>query len=382
MVLARLPDAPAGTRGISLFLVPKYLVNADGALGARNDAYCASIEHKLGINGSPTCVMLYGDGKFGDTPGAIGWLVGEENKGLACMFTMMNNARLAVGIQGVAVAEAAYQKAKAYAGERRQGRAPGYSGEGMSPIVGHPDVRRNLITMKALTEAARALCYSCAHALDMARATEGDERRHWQDRAGLLTPLAKAFPTDIGVEVASLGIQVHGGMGFIEETGAAGFYRDARIAPIYEGTNGIQSIDLVMRKLPLGGGEHVHAYIGELRGEVEMLRASNRPGFGHTAGHLERALDELEEATRFMQRAQADGRVSDALAGATPYLRLFSLAAGAALMARGARKAEDAPQTALCRFFAENLLPESSALKDRAVNGAASLDEAAAAILA
>jgi alkylation response protein AidB-like acyl-CoA dehydrogenase len=172
MVLARLPDAPAGTRGISLFLVPKYLVNADGSLGARNDLHCASIEHKLGIHGSPTCVMLYGDGKFGDAPGAVGWLVGEENKGLACMFTMMNNARLAIGIQGVAVAEAAYQKARAYAEERRQGRAPGYSGEGMSPIVGHPDVRRNLVTMKALTQAARAICYSCAHALDMARATE------------------------------------------------------------------------------------------------------------------------------------------------------------------------------------------------------------------
>ncbi|MGN6466114.1 MAG: acyl-CoA dehydrogenase [Rhizobiaceae bacterium] len=382
MVLARLPDAPAGTRGISLFLVPKYLAGSDGAIGARNDVFCASIEHKLGIHGSPTCVMLYGDGKFGDTPGAIGWLVGDENKGLACMFTMMNNARLAIGIQGVAVAEAAYQKAKAYAEERRQGRAPGYSGEGMSPIVGHPDVRRNLLTMKALTQAARAVCYSCAHALDMARASEGDERRHWQDRAGLLTPLAKAFSTDIGVEVASIGVQVHGGMGFIEETGAAGFYRDARIAPIYEGTNGIQAIDLVTRKLPLGGGEHVHAYIGELRGEVEALRASNLPGFGHTAGHLERALDELEEATRFLQKAQADGRTTEALAGATPYLRLFSMAAGAGLMARGARAAKDQAHVALCRFFAENLLPEASALKDRVVNGAASLDDAAAAVLA
>jgi alkylation response protein AidB-like acyl-CoA dehydrogenase len=381
MVLARLPDAPAGTRGISLFLVPKYLVNADGTLGARNDAYCASIEHKLGINGSPTCVMLYGDGRFGDTAGAVGWLVGEENKGLACMFTMMNNARLAVGIQGVAVAEAAYQKAKAYAEERRQGRAPGYSGEGMSPIVEHPDVRRNLLTMKALTQAARAICYSCAHALDMGRATEGEERRHWQDRAGLLTPLAKAFPTDIGVEVASLGIQVHGGMGFIEETGAAGFYRDARIAPIYEGTNGIQAIDLVTRKLPLDGGEHVLGFIGEMRGEVEALRASNLPGFGHTAGHLERALDELKEATRFLQHTQADGRVSEALAGATPYLRLFSLVAGAGLMVRGARAGNTPAQTALCRFFAENLLPESSALADRVINGAASLDEAAAAVL-
>jgi hypothetical protein len=182
--------------------------------------------------------------------------------------------------------------------------------------------------------------------------------------------------------VASIGVQVHGGMGFIEETGAAGLYRDARIAPIYEGTNGIQSIDLVMRKLPLGGGEHVLGLIGELQGEVEALRASNRPGFGHTAGHLERALGELKEATLFLQRAQSDGRMSEALAGATPYLRLFSLAAGAALMARGACVAEDAAQTALCRFFAENLLPEASALKDRVVNGAASLDEAAAAVLA
>jgi hypothetical protein len=298
------------------------------------------------------------------------------------MFTMMNNARLAIGIQGVAVAEAAYQKAKAYAEERRQGRAPGYSGEGMSPIVGHPDVRRNLLTMKALTQAARAICYSCAHALDMARASEGDERRHWQDRAGLLTPLAKAFSTDIGVEVASIGVQVHGGMGYIEETGAAALLRDVRIAPIYEGTNGIQAIDLVTRKLPLGGGEHVHAYIGELRGEVEALRASNLPGFGHTAGHLERALDELEEATRFLQKAQADGRTTEALAGATPYLRLFSMAAGAGLMARGARAAKDQAHVALCRFFAENLLPEASALKDRVVNGAASLDDAAAAVLA
>ena len=251
----------------------------------------------------------------------------------------------------------------------------------MSPIVGHPDLRRNLLTMKALTQAARAICYSCAHALDMSRATEGDERRHWQDRAGLLTPLAKAFPTDVGVEVASLGIQIHGGMGFIEETGAAGFYRDARIAPIYEGTNGIQAIDLVMRKLPLGGGEHVLGLIGETRGEVEALRASNLPGFGHTAGHLERAIDELKEATRFMQRAQADGRVSEALAGATPYLRLFSLVVGTALTARGARTAGDAAEIALCRFFAENLLPESSALTDRVLNGAASLNDAAAAIL-
>ncbi|WP_322989794.1 acyl-CoA dehydrogenase family protein, partial [Hoeflea sp.] len=228
LVLARLPDAPAGTRGISLFLVPKFFVGDDGALGERNDAFCSGLEHKLGIHGSPTCTMIYGDGKFGDQPGAIGWLIGEENKGLACMFTMMNNARLAVGMQGVAVAEAAYQKALAYARDRTQGRAPGYKGEGMSPIIEHPDVARMLMTMKALTQGARAITYSCAEALDMARVSEGDEAKAWSDRAGLITPIAKAFATDIGLEVASLGVQIHGGMGCIEETGAARLMRDAR----------------------------------------------------------------------------------------------------------------------------------------------------------
>src|SRR5690606_12593588 len=222
LVLARLPDAPAGTRGISLFLVPKFLVNPDGALGRRNDVFCASIEEKLGIHGSPTCTMIYGDGSVpGEEKGAVGWLVGEENRGLACMFTMMNNARLAVGMQGVASAEAAFQKALAYAQERRQGRADKDTGGQMSPIVLHADIRRTLLTMQALTRAARAISYSCAHAIDMARVSEGDEARRWQERAGLLTPVAKAFSTDIGVEVASMGVQVHGGMGYIEETGAA-----------------------------------------------------------------------------------------------------------------------------------------------------------------
>ncbi|MGE3364796.1 MAG: acyl-CoA dehydrogenase family protein, partial [Rhizobiaceae bacterium] len=222
MVLARLPDAPAGTRGISLFLVPKFLVNEDGSLGSRNDVFASSIEHKMGIHGSPTATMIYGDGFAKDRePGAIGWLVGEENKGLACMFTMMNNARLAVGMQGVAVAEAAFQKALSYARERRQGKAASYAGQGMAPIVNHPDVQRNLLTMQALTRIARAISYSCAHALDMARVSEGEQAARWRDRAGLLTPVAKAFSTDGGVEVASLGVQVHGGMGFIEETGAA-----------------------------------------------------------------------------------------------------------------------------------------------------------------
>ena len=278
LVLARLPDAPAGTRGISLFLVPKFLVDADGSPGARNDVFCASIEHKLGIHGSPTCTMIYGDGFAKDRePGAIGWLIGEENKGLACMFTMMNNARLAVGMQGVAIAEAASQKALAYANERRQGKAATFAGDGMAPIVHHPDVQRNLLTMKALTVIARSISYACAHATDMVQ-VGGDRAAFWQERANLLTPVAKAFSTDAGVDVASLGVQVHGGMGFIEETGAAALLRDARIAPIYEGTNGIQAIDLVTRKLPQSGGDHVRGYIGELRLSIGELRESNLPG--------------------------------------------------------------------------------------------------------
>jgi len=380
LVLARLPDAPAGTRGISLFLVPKFIPDPDGKPGKRNDLHCHSIEHKLGIHASPTCTMIYGDGREEGQPGAIGWLVGEENRGLACMFTMMNSARLTVGIEGVSIAEAAYQQALAYANERRQGRAPGYSGEGMSPIAAHPDVKRNLLTMKAMTQAARAIAYSCAHALDMARSGEGDEAVHWQERANLLTPIAKAFSTDIGVEMASIGVQIHGGMGFIEETGAAVYYRDARIAPIYEGTNGIQAIDLVTRKLPQSGGEHVHAYIDELRADAEALRNSNLPGLGRTADRLETALDDMEGATRFLQKALADGRMAQALAGATPYLRLFGLASGGAYLARGAVAGGDVARVSLARFFAENLVSECAALRDRVENGAESLEAASAAL--
>jgi alkylation response protein AidB-like acyl-CoA dehydrogenase len=382
LVLARLPDAPAGTRGISLFLVPKFLVNADGSLGRRNDVFCTGIEHKLGIHASPTCTMAYGDGFEGAQPGAVGWLVGEENMGLACMFTMMNNARLAVGIQGVAVAEAAFQKALAYANERRQGRTPSFTGDGMAPIVHHMDVQRNLLTMKALTQAARSICYACAHAIDMARAAKRGKAKYWQDRANLLTPLAKAFSTDVGVEVASLGLQVHGGMGFIEETGAAVLYRDARIAPIYEGTNGIQAIDLVTRKLDLSEGEHVHFYIGELATIVAGIRESNRKGFGRTADLMDDALDLLTETTGHLQRLLLDGRTADVLAGATPYLRLFSLAAGGAYLAGAALAGDDAGRLALCRFYAENLLGEVASLRARIIDGAESLIDAGKSLVA
>src|ERR1700758_2603465 len=281
-VLARLPDAPPGTRGVSLFLVPKFLLRPDGSLGARNDVRAHSVEHKLGIHGSPTCTMV-----FGDKGGAVGFVIGEENAGMACMFTMMNRARLAVGLQGVGIAERATQQATAYARERKQGRTTGMSAKESAPIIAHPDVRRMLITMRALTQAARSICYATALALDRAeRSNDKAERETAHARASLLTPLAKAFSTDIGIEVTSLGVQVHGGMGFIEETGAAQLYRDARIAPIYEGTNGIQAIDLVTRKLPLSSGATVAAYIKDLRGIVEAVEASNDPAFGWTSTRL------------------------------------------------------------------------------------------------
>lgn len=384
LVLARLPDAPAGTRGISLFLVPKFLVNEDGSLGARNDLHCHSLEHKLGIHGSPTCTMIYGDGKFGDETGAVGWLIGEENKGLACMFTMMNNARLAVGMQGVAICEAATQKAIAYAKERTQGKAPGWSGPGMSPIIEHPDVIRMLLTMKALTQGSRAIAYTCAHAIDMSHRA-ADRREHWQERAALLTPIAKSFATDAGVDVASLGIQVHGGMGFIEETGAARYLRDARIAPIYEGTNGIQAIDLVTRKLPLSDGKQVGGLITELKAIAGAVRSSNLDGFGSTADRLDSALADLEQATSWLLARLGESRSAEALAGATPYQRLFGLALTGSYLAKGGlvqtADGADESRIALCRFAAENLLSETAALKDRVVKGADSL-AAARAILA
>lgn len=381
LVLARLPDAPAGTRGISLFLVPKFLVNEDGSLGARNDLHCHSLEHKIGIHGSPTCTMIYGDGKYGSEPGAIGYLVGEENRGLACMFTMMNNARLAVGMQGVAVAEAATQKAIQYAKDRTQGKAPGWTGSGMSPIIEHPDVARMLVTMKALTQGSRAICYSCAHATDMSHHAEGEEARHWAERAALLTPIAKSFATDAGVDVSSLGIQVHGGMGFIEETGAARLWRDSRIAPIYEGTNGIQAADLVTRKLPLSDGNHVRGFIGELKQIAEQVRGSNLKGFGETADRLAASLADLEEATNWLLERLALGDAASALAGATPYQRLFGLALTGAYLAKGALAEEEHERDkrlSLCRFTAENLLAETVALKDRVISGAESLSAARA----
>ena len=358
LVLARTPGAPEGTKGISLFLVPKFLVNYDGSLGARNDVACIGLEEKLGIHASPTCVMA-----FGENDGAIGWLVGAENRGMACMFTMMNNARLHVGLQGVGVAERATQHALAYAVERKQGRAPGAGKDDNEAvaIINHPDVRRMLMSMRTMTEAARGICYENAVMADLAH-TSGDAAA--QAKYDLLTPISKAFSTDIANEVAALGVQVHGGMGFIEETGAAQHIRDARILTIYEGTNGIQAIDLVGRKLPLGNGEVVRAYMGEMRETAEMCRQSNHPVLTQVASELGDAIDALETATDWLLE-RAKSNPMDTLAGATPYLRLFGLAAGGHYLAKGALAAtqEEALDPAFVnrklssiRFFGANML--------------------------
>jgi butyryl-CoA dehydrogenase len=352
LVLARLPDAPAGTRGISLFLVPKFLVKEDGSLGARNDLRCGGIEHKMGIHGSPTCTMI-----FGDDGGATGWLIGEENRGLACMFTMMNNARLSVGLQGVGVAERATQTAIAFAHERRQGRAAGATGDAMSPIVAHPDVRRMLLEMRAATAAARAICYMTAHALDLAHRGDAPElRRAALERAGLLTPVAKAYATDVANEVASQGVQVHGGMGFIEETGAAQMMRDARIAAIYEGTNGIQAIDLVGRKLALSGGAAFQSELADMRAIVDRLRAAPADRLGSMPARLDAAVTALAQASETIA-ARLTENPQAALAAATPYLRLFALARGGTALAALAL-AEDAasgPWLALAKVYAQNI---------------------------
>ncbi|TMJ24087.1 MAG: acyl-CoA dehydrogenase, partial [Alphaproteobacteria bacterium] len=383
-LLARLPDAPPGTKGISLFVVPKFLLKPDGSPGRRNDVRAHSIEHKLGIHGSPTCTMVYGD-----EGGATGFLIGAENAGMACMFTMMNRARLGVGVQGVAIAERATQQALAYARERRQGRAA-TTASGTSAIIAHPDVKRMLLSMRALTRAARAIAYATAVAIDRAERGDGvaaGGRKAAHERAALLTPIAKAFATDIGCEVASLGVQVHGGMGYIEETGAAQHYRDARILPIYEGTNGIQAIDLVARKLPLSGGAPARQIIGDIRRTVAAVDDVKDAAFGWTGARLRDAADALERATDWLL-ARRDNDLDTALAGATPYLRLFGLAAGGAYLAEEALAAarlagngsDACGRIALARFFAENFAVSAGALERIVVEGAESVNTAAATL--
>ena len=368
LVLARLPDAPEGTRGISLFLAPKFLPDEAGAFTRRNDVRCARIEHKLGIHGSPTCTMIYGD-----EGGAVAYLLGEENKGLACMFTMMNNARLSVGLQGVALAERATQMALHYARERKQGRAPG--AKEASAIIEHPDVARMLLAMASSTAAARAICYETAASIDRAR-RDGDPARAAaaHERASLLTPVAKAFSTDIANETTSLAIQVFGGMGYIEETGVAQLMRDARICAIYEGANGIQAIDLVVRKIRGADG-------AALAREIDDIRAIARDAeFSQEA--LQDSVEALAQASEFLTKTDAVA----ALAGATPYLRLFALARGATLLLKGAKTAmkENNPNAAryaaLARFFIDNVAIAAPGLARSVCEGAASVTQAQAAL--
>ena len=355
LVLARLPDAPEGSRGISLFVVPKVLVNGDGSLGERNSVQCIGLEKKIGIHASPTCVMEY--------DGATGWLVGEENKGLACMFTMMNAARLNVGLEGVGVSEAAYQTAYAYANERKQGKVDGV--DGPAPILHHADIRRTLTTMRAHTMAARAICYACGVAADLSDAAEDEATREAARlREELLTPIAKAWSTDTGVEMASLGVQIHGGMGFMNETLAAQLYRDARIAPIYEGTNGIQAIDLVGRKLSMAGGRAMDEMIEEVRETARAARETNDPQLGQIADRLVASADALREATDWMKAAMRDER-EKGLSGATAYLELAGDVIGGHFLTKGALSARAdnsslrGRMTALAGFFAETSLAEA-----------------------
>ena len=370
LVLARLTDAPAGTRGISLFVVPKFIPNADGSPGERNDLRVVSIEKKLGIHGSPTCVMSYGD-----NGGATGYLLGEENKGMACMFTMMNNARLAVGLQGVSISDRAYQQAVSYARDRVQSRAVEGS-SGPVAIINHPDVRRMLTEMRAKVEAMRCMTYWTAALLDRSKREPAAEDRH---KAFLLldvmTPVCKAWCTDQGVALSSVGVQIHGGMGFVEETGAAQHYRDSRINPIYEGTNGIQAMDLLGRKLIGHNGVAMELLIREIKEDLPMLEDGSR-----VKDALLQGLSDLEEATQFMMQTFPDDRAK-ASAGAVPYLDLVATVVGGWMMAKSAAIASEQAPTAngdgaflegkavTARFYADHVLARSGSLKHAVIDG-------------
>lgn len=384
-ILGRLPGSPAGSKGITLFLAPKYLVNADGSLGTRNDIYASGIEHKLGIHASPTCTMT-----MGDKGGTIAYLVGAENGGMAAMFTMMNQARLGVGLQGVGIADRAYQRALAYAQERKQGKAPGKKGDGSDPIIMYPDVKRNLMMMRGMTAAARTICYATAVAIDVShRAADPKARAKAAARGALLTPMAKAFSSDIGNEVAGIGVQVHGGMGFMEETGAAQYVRDSRILTIYEGTNGVQSNDLVMRKLAMSGGEAVWDLLAELSGIVTKVEASNDPAFGTTGAKLRDAVASVERTSKWLLEKIATSP-TDALAGATQYLRLFSTTLGGCMLANEALAARsdasvqgDAQRyVTLARFFAENVTVHAGGLERAVIDSADAVNGADAVLVA
>jgi alkylation response protein AidB-like acyl-CoA dehydrogenase len=371
MVLARTPGSPKGTKGISLFLIPKILDD-----GTRNGATAIGLEHKMGIHGSPTCTMEYA--------GAKGWLVGEENAGIQCMFTMMNSARLNVGVQGVGIAERAFQQALEYARDRKQGRAIDADGRAPHAIICHPDIQRSLSMMKAKIAAARAICLSCAVAADMAEhADDEDEKAAAKRREGLLTPIAKAWSTDIGVEVASMGIQIHGGAGYIEETGAAQHLRDARITPIYEGTNAIQAMDLVGRKLSMAGGAAFKEIFEDIEQTIETCSTSSHPDLPPLAERLKDASDAMREAVRWLKKADE----ADVLAGATPFATLAGEVIGGWLLCVGAvaarRRQKDnvgdpafaAHRIALANFYAESVLTLAPSRVDDITMGVDMIDE-------
>jgi alkylation response protein AidB-like acyl-CoA dehydrogenase len=382
LVLARTPDAPEGVKGLSLFIVPKYVVDADGRLGKRNDVYCASIEHKLGIHASPTAVLIYGDGKGDVGPGAIGHLVGEENRGLEYMFIMMNAARFQVGVQGIAIAERAYQKAAAYAKERVQSRAVEGS-SGPVAIVHHPDVRRLLMFMRAHTEAARAIAYVAAAWYDISH-LHPDEAKRKQARAAyeFLVPIVKGWSTEMSIDAASAGIQVHGGMGFIEETGAAQYYRDARILTIYEGTTAIQANDFVGRKTVRDGGAVAKTFIAQMRATQAELARSDQADLVAIGRRLGAAIQAYEDAVDYVV-AGIKSDIRGVYAGSVPYLKLAGVAIGGWQMARAAlasaaklaRGGADADfyraKIATARFFADHVLTTASGLRDSIVGGAA-----------
>jgi alkylation response protein AidB-like acyl-CoA dehydrogenase len=369
LVLARTPTAPAGVKGISLFVVPKFMVNEDGSLGARNDLRCAGLEHKMGIHASPTAVMAYGD-----NGGAVGFMVGEENRGIEYMFTMMNNARLGVGLQGMAIAERAYQQAVDYAKGRVQSRA--LTGKDPAPvaIIKHPDVRRMLMCMKSQIEAARALVYLTASALDNAhRNPDAEAAKAANALNDLLTPITKAWCTDLGVELTSLGVQIHGGMGFIEETGAAQHYRDARIAPIYEGTNGIQANDLAFRKVLRDGGQAAFALISEMRATATAIAAQPGDDMATMGANLADAIDAVEAATKWVLDT-SKGDLTAVASGAVSYLRMFGVTVGGYLTAKAMMAANglmrepgaDAKfldaKIITGRFYADQILPQARGL--------------------
>ena len=378
LVLARTPDAPEGVKGISLFVVPKFLPKPDGSPGERNDVHCVSIEHKLGIHASPTAVLAYGD-----HGGAIGYLVGEENRGLEYMFIMMNTARFAVGLEGVAIAERAYQKALDYARERVQGTEIGVRGGPKVAIIRHPDVRRMLMLMKSQTEATRALAYVVAAAHDAAnRHPDEAERKRNQAFVDLMIPVVKGWSTETSIEVASLGVQIHGGMGYIEETGAAQYLRDARITTIYEGTTGIQANDLIGRKIAREGGATINAVIRIMRQTAEDLERQAGVGLGTLHAAFVRGIDAVERAAAFIV-ANYGGDIASVSVGAVPFLRLLGIVAGGWQMARAALIAqakiaegeEDpfyAAKIATARFYADHLLTQAPGLADTVVQGGAS----------